>query len=161
MKKLTTLMAAALAVVFLVGFPFSVQAAPPVNIVNAVIKGADSAEGLVAPAPVATHVLVDLDGPGTFVSARLVKQGGATGLTAFSLVIDGNLVVQRNIAALKNWGMTQSNPFGVSVFTNGSIDTVTIGFVQPIEFENDLIFSAIVNEAGVVQIIGTVIFGED
>ena len=105
-------------------------------------------------------MLVDLVGPGTFVSARLVKQGGATGLTAFSLEIDGNVVVQRNIAALKNWGMTQSNPFGVSVFTNGSIDTVTIGFVQPIEFENDLIFSAIVNEANVVQIIGTVIFGE-
>lgn len=131
------------------------------------IKGAASKEGLVAYDPVTgdiaqeTYDLVNLDGPGTFVAARLTKQGGITGLTAISLSIDGKTVVQRNIVALKNFGMTQNNPFGVVVVTSPvGIDTVTIGFSQPIAFEESLVLSAQVGESGVVQIIGTVIYGE-
>ena len=131
------------------------------------IKGAASEEGLVAYDPgtgnvaQATYDLVTLAGPGTFISARLTKQGGATGLTAVSLSIDGKTVVQRNIVALKNWGMTQNNPFGVVVFTSPvGIDAVTIGFSQPIAFKQSLVLSAIVGEPGVIQIIGTIIYGE-
>lgn len=131
------------------------------------IKGAASEEGLVAydqgtgDVAQATYDLVTLSGPGTFVAARLTKQGGATGLTAVSLSIDGKTVVQRNIVALKNLGMTQNNPFGVVVFTSPvGIDAVTIGFSQPIAFEQSLVLSAIVGETGVIQIIGTIIYGE-
>lgn len=125
------------------------------------VKGVASAEGLITVfenGP--TYDLVDLSGPGTFVAARMVKQGGDSGLTAISLEIDGKVVVQRNVAALKNWGMTQNNPFGVVVFTSGDIDTVTVGFSQPMTFENNLVLRAIVGESGVVQIIGTVIYGQ-
>ena len=129
--------------------------------VGANIRGADDTEGLVvSPANGSSHNLVSLTGPGTFVAARMVKQGGASGLTAVSLEIDGKIIVQRNVAALKNWGMTQNNPFGVVVFTNGTIDTVTIGFQQPIEYQTSLVLKALVNETGVAQIIGTVIHGQ-
>ena len=124
------------------------------------INGATQAGGLITDPVQDTHELVNVTGPGTFVAARMVKQGGSTGLTAVELIIDGETVIHRNIAALKNWGMTQNNPFGVVVFTNSSIDTVTIGFSQPISFEEDLILNAVVGETGVVQIIGTVIYGE-
>jgi hypothetical protein len=133
----------------------------------ATIKGAGSSEGLVAYDPntgevaVGTYELVQLVGPGTFVSARLTKQGGAGGFTAVSLEIDGKTIVQRNFVALKNFGMTQNNPFGVMISTSAvGIDAVTIGFSQPIEFEESLILKAIVGESGVIQIIGTVIYGE-
>jgi hypothetical protein len=131
------------------------------NLKGATIQGADQAEGLVTnPLNPSENELVWLEGPGAFVSARMVKQGGASGLTAVSLEIDGKIVVQRNVAALKNWGMTQDNPFGVAVFTAGDIDTVTIGFQQPVAFEESLLLKAIVNEDGVVQIIGTVVYGQ-
>lgn len=128
---------------------------------DARIEDADSTESLVTnPSDGSEHNLVSLTGPGTFVAARMTKQGGASGLTAVSLEMDGKIVVQRNIAALKNWGMTQNNPFGVVVVTGpGGIDAVTIGFPQPIAFESNLTLKAIVGEAGVVQIIGTVIHG--
>lgn len=128
----------------------------------ATIKGANDAEGLItSPVEGSTHDLVTIAGPGTFVAARMTKQGGASGLTAVSLEIDGNVIVQRNIAALKNWGLTQNNPFGVVVNTSAiGIDTVTIGFQQPITFENSLVLRTIVGEPGVVQMIGTVIYGK-
>ena len=131
------------------------------NLKGATIVGADQAEGLVTDLlNPSENELVSLEGPGTFVSARMVKQGGASGITFVSLEIDGNVVVNRSVAALKNWGMTQNNPFGVAVLTAGDIDTVTIGFQQPIAFEESLVLKAIVEEDGVVQIIGTVIYGQ-
>jgi hypothetical protein len=118
------------------------------------------AEGLVVSPALGDHVLVSIVGPGKFVSARMVKQGGLSGLTAISLEIDGNIVENRNVAALKNWGMTQSNPFGVVVQSpSAGIDTVTIGFPEALVFESNLTLKAVVNEMGVDQIIGTVIYG--
>lgn len=133
------------------------------NLKGATIQGADHAEGLVeTPLSPSENELVSLEGPGTFVSARVVKQGGASGITFVSLEIDGKVVVNRSVAALKNWGMTQNNPFGVAVFTAGDIDTVTIGFQQPIAFKDSLVLKAIVGETDtdVQQIIGTVIYGQ-
>jgi hypothetical protein len=130
---------------------------------SSTIKGAIQNEGLVTDPENGSEIeLVNITGPGTFVAARLVKQGGGTGLTSVELIIDGETVVGRNIVALKNWAMTQSNPFGVVVFSNQGlgIDTVTIGFSQPISFEENLVLKAAVGEDGVEQIIGTVIHGE-
>lgn len=126
------------------------------------IKETDQSEALIIDPESSTtpYELVTLTGPGTFVAARMTKQGGNTGLTAVELIVDGNVVVGRNFAALKNWGMTQNNPFGVVVLTGGIVDTAIIGFQQPLHFENSLILRARVNETGVVQIIGTVIHGK-
>lgn len=117
------------------------------------------AEGLVSSPALGEHVLVSITGPGKFISARMVKQGGLSGLTAISLEIDGNVVENRNVAALQNWGMTASNPFGVVVQSSGGTDTVTIGFPEALVFDSNLTLRAVVNEAGVDQIIGTVIYG--
>ena len=46
-------------------------------------------QGLKAPAPQGTTVLVNLRGPGVFVGAEVNKQGGASGLTFVILDIDG------------------------------------------------------------------------
>ncbi len=130
---------------------------------GASVKAAQRSEGLVTnPGPNTVHTLVDVTGPGKFVSARLTKQGGDSGLTAIRLILDGRVVVGRNIAALKNFAMTEHNSYGVSVFTSpAGIDAVTVGFSQPLEFESSLQLEAVVgDDFGIVQMIGTVIHGE-
>ena len=131
------------------------------NAGSATIKGAAQDEGLITdPISGNTYDLVTLTGPGSFVSARMTKQGGGSDLTFLELVIDEEIIIGRSFAALKNWGMTESNPFGVVVLTEGIVDAATIGFQQPIKFEDSLVLRARVNESGVEQIIGTVIYGE-
>lgn len=119
-------------------------------------------EGLInGPAEGSEHTLVSISGPGKFVSARMTKQGGASGITFASLVLDGEVIEQRSFAAIKNWGLIVHNPFGVAVLTSASgIDAFTIGFPQPLAFESSLELRATVNEPGVVQMIGTVIVGD-
>jgi hypothetical protein len=171
---------AALALTF--GTGYTVLAAPPdVDVLNAIlselrglnssltsrtpccpnIKNARQFEGLVVnPLDPSTHTLVSINGPGKLVSARLTKQGGAAGLTFVTLLLDGQVIEGRSIAALKNWAMTQYNPFGVMVATSPvGIDAVTIGFPQTLEFQNKLELRVQVSEPGVVQMIGTVIAG--
>ena len=131
---------------------------------GASVKAAQRSEGLVTnPEPNTVHTLVDVTGPGKFVSACGWKSwGGDTGLTAIRLILDGRVVVGRNIAALKNFAMTEHNAYGVSVFTSpAGIDAVTVGFSQPLEFESSLQLEAVVgDDVGIVQMIGTVIHGE-
>jgi hypothetical protein len=171
---------AALALTF--GTGFTVLAAPPdVEVLNAIlaelrslntglssrsgccpnVRNPRQSEGLVVnPLDPSTHTLVSINGPGKFVSARLTKQGGASGLTFVTLLMDGQVIEGRSIAALKNWAMTQNNPFGVMVGTSpAGIDAVTIGFPQTLEFQNKLELRVQVSEPGVVQMIGTVIAG--
>jgi len=172
---------AALALTF--GTGFTVFAAPPdVDVLNAIlaelrslnttltgrtdcctlVKNPRQFEGLVVdPLNPSTHTLVSINGPGKFVSARLTKQGGASGLTFVTLLLDGQVIEGRSVIALKNLAMTQNNPFGVMVGTSpAGIDAVTIGFPQTLEFKNKLELRVQVAEAGVVQMIGTVIAGQ-
>ncbi|HKJ00733.1 MAG TPA: hypothetical protein VKB51_19860 [bacterium] len=123
------------------------------------IKQPTHAEGLVAPPVPGENVLVSLTGPGKFLSARLSKQGGDSGLTEVKLTIDGHTVVARNIVALQNLGLTANNPYGIVVSGGSGIDTVTIGFQEPLAFESSLTLSANVQELGVVQITGVVVYG--
>ena len=119
------------------------------------------AEGLVSPPAMGDNVLVSISGSGKFLSARLSKQGGASGLTEVVLRIDGEEVVRRNIVALKNLGLTADNPYGIVVLTSAAgIDTVTIGFQEPLNFQSSLTLSANVGETGVVQITAAVVYGE-
>ncbi len=140
-------------------------AAAPQDVFSASVKKPQQSTGLAAPAAAGvTHDLVDLDGPGVFVSAFMTKQGGVTDITSVVLIIDGQTVVARNIAALKNFRLTQNNSYGVSVFaspTAAGIDAVTIGFSEPLKFKEFLLLRAIVgaSDNGVVQILGTVIHG--
>jgi hypothetical protein len=123
------------------------------------VEDAEQHEGLVVDVGPGDHTLVSISGAGKFVSARMTKQGGA-GFTAFVLELDGKTIENRNFIALKNIGLTQHNPFGVAIFTSAAgIDDVTLGFPTPLVFKNSLVLKAVVNEPGVVQIIGTVIAG--
>ncbi len=128
---------------------------------HGVVHEAQQSEGLIVEVlPNSSHTLVSLEGLGSFVAARVVKQGGDTDLTAVRLFIDGRQVVSRNIAALHNWQLTEQNPFGVVVFSSGDLDTVTIGFPQVLRYHQSLELVVDVGEDdGVVQIIGTVIHG--
>jgi hypothetical protein len=146
----------AVVALFAVGSGFAV----PVH--AEVVEHARLSEGLVvSPIVGSVNTLVAIKGPGKFVSARMTKQGGLTGLTAISLEIDGQIIENRNIIALKNIGLGVDNPYGVMVNTSAAgIDVVTIGFPQTLSFERSLELKAHVNEAGVVQIIGTVLAGQ-
>lgn len=117
-------------------------------------------QGLRAPAPKGTHALVTLAGPGTFLSAMVTKQGGSTDLTFVKLEIDGRSVVSFSFAGLRNFGLTENNPFGLQLRgTGGPVEAFTIGWPSPLVFKEKLRLSVTVNEPGVVQILGLVVHG--
>ena len=114
-----------------------------------------------APAPRGDYELVTLKGPGKFLSAVITKQGGDTDLTGVQLYIDGKYVVSLTIAAARNWGLTQHNPYGVVlVKSTGAIKTLTIGFPYPLYFKSELKLKVSVQEEGVAQILARVIHGK-
>ena len=119
-------------------------------------------QGLEAPAPEGDYVLVNLDGPGTFVAAEVTKQGGAGDITFVILDIDGRNVLNTSYAATRNLGLTQQNPFGLVLLETPGTATVknlTIGFPTPLRFEENLRLSVVVREGGVVQVLANVIHG--
>jgi hypothetical protein len=120
-------------------------------------------QGQEAPAPEGEYAVVNLDGPGTFVAAEVIKQGGAGDITFVILDIDGRNVVNISYAAAtRNLGLTQQNPFGLVLLeTPGTapIKNLTIGFPTPLRFEEYLTLSVVVREPDVVQVLANVIHG--
>lgn len=116
-------------------------------------------QGLKAPAPPGTYVLVNIEGPGVFLASAVSKQGGSTGLTFVILDIDGRNVTNISFAAAGNVGLTQHNPFGLAVLQSPLVKTLTVGFPTPLRFERSLRLSVKVNEPGVVQVLANVIHG--
>src|SRR5215213_4145561 len=55
--------------------------------------------------------LVRIEGPGVFVSAAVGKQGGALGATFVNLDLDGRNVISTSYGAVRNYGLTQQNPY--------------------------------------------------
>lgn len=106
-----------------------------------------------------THKLVSIKGPGLFLAGHVSKQGGANDLTFVSLEIDGKSVVNLSFAAASNLGLTQNNPYGLVLLKGGPVQNFTFGWPVPLTFKKSLELSVVVNEAGVVQIIGNVIRG--
>lgn len=116
-------------------------------------------QGLKAPAAIGTHSLVDLTGPGLFLSANVSKQGGPTDLTFVILEIDGRNVVNLSFAAARNWGLTQANPYGIQYSSGAGVESFSIGWPFPLVFKKSLKLSVKVNETNVVQIVGNVVSG--
>jgi hypothetical protein len=116
-------------------------------------------QGLQAPAPNGTYLLVNLKGPGVFLGAAIAKQGGASDITFVILDIDGRNVTNFSYAAAANEGLTQQNPYGMVLLHSAAIKTMTIGFPTPLLYKRSLRLSVTVNEANVVQILANVIHG--
>lgn len=116
-------------------------------------------QGLKAPAPNGTHVLVTLTGPGVFLGAEVSKQGGTNDLTFVILDIDGRNVTNLSFAAAANQGLTQQNPYGLVLLSSAALKTFTVGFPTPLLYKRSLTLSVTVNEPNVVQIVGNVIHG--
>lgn len=116
-------------------------------------------QGLRAPAPQGTHVLVNLEGPGVFLGAAISKQGGANNLTFVILDIDGRNVTNLSFAAAGNVGLTQQNPYGVVLVQSALVKTLTVGFPAPLRFARSLRLSVKVSEPNVVQILANVVHG--
>ena len=117
-------------------------------------------EGLLKPAGRGSHVLIELDGPGLFLSAEVIKQDGSNDITFVVLDIDGRNVANVSYAAAENWGLTQQNPFGLVLLKSAMQKNLTIGFPSPLRFQKDLRLSVTVNETGVTQILANVIHGK-
>jgi hypothetical protein len=118
-------------------------------------------DGLRAPAPQGDHLLVHLKGPGIFLGAEVVKQGGNTNLTFVKLEIDGREVVNLSYAAADNTGLTQYNPFGLVLLKpSAGLRNLTIGFPSPLRYKRELKLSVAVSENGVVQILANVVHGK-
>lgn len=116
-------------------------------------------QGLKAPAPKGTYTLVNLTGPGLFLSANVTKQGGATDLTFVNLEIDGRNVVSFSYAAARNVGLTEANPYGIQYLSGSAVESFAIGWPFPLTFKRSLKLSVTVNETGVVQILANVVRG--
>jgi len=125
------------------------------------VRDPQRTQGLKAPAPQGEYELIALKGPGTFLSASVTKQGGASDLTFVILDIDGRNVVNSSIAAARNAGLTESNPYILNlVKSTEDIKTLTIGQPSPLYFEKDLKLRVKVNENGVVQVLANLIHGK-
>ena len=116
-------------------------------------------QGVRAPAPKGSNLLVTLKGPGLFLAAEVVKQGGNSGATFVSLDIDGRNVVSLSFAAAENSGLTQFNPFGLVLLKSAALKNLTIGFPSPLRFRRQLKLTVTVNETGVAQILANVVHG--
>jgi hypothetical protein len=135
------------------------KASFPVSRCAAGVCDPQRTQGLIAPAPNGTHVLVTLRGPGVFLGAEVSKQGGTNDLTFVILDIDGRSVTNLSYAAGLNQGLTQQNPYGLVVLQSGVIKTFTVGFPTPLLYKNKLVLCVTVNEPNVVQILASVIHG--
>lgn len=125
------------------------------------VSDPERTQGLRSPAPKGEHELVALQGPGIFLTAEISKQGGTNDLTFIILDIDGKNVVNLSVAAAKNWGLTQDNPYGlVLVESAADIKTLTIGFSSPLRFKSKLTLKVDVREENVEQIVANVIHGK-
>ena len=116
-------------------------------------------QGLKAPAPLGTFVLVNLQGPGVFLGAAISKQGGTNDLTFVIIDIDGVNVTNISYAAARNLGFLTQNPFGLVLLQSGLAKTLTVGFPTPLRFERSLRLTVKVSEPSVVQILANVISG--
>jgi hypothetical protein len=125
-----------------------------------VLANPERTQGLISSPVEGGYKLVSLSGPGDFLAAEVVKQGGSNDLTFGSLDIDGRNVVNVSFAALLNWGLTTSNPYGLVLVETGDPKTLTIGFPTPLHYRSNLVLSVTVREAGVVQILGNVVHGD-
>ncbi len=123
------------------------------------IAGARRTQGLIAPAAIGEHVLVQLKGPGVFVCAEVTRQNNPAGLTFLSLDLDGANVVSFSFEAMVNLGFTKPNTYGLSLLEAGGQNTVTIGYPLPLRFEKELTLKVNVQELGVIQILANVIHG--
>ena len=133
-------------------------AAPPLPCAPGVCSP-QRTQGLKAPAPAGNHTLIALAGPGVFLGAEVVKQGGTNDLTFVSLDIDGQNVVNISFAAAANAGLTEQNPFGLVLLTTAALKNLTMGFPTPLRYKR-LVLSVTVNEPGVVQILANVVHGQ-
>jgi hypothetical protein len=117
-------------------------------------------QGLKSPAPKGSNLVVDLKGPGIFVGAEVIKQGGSSNLTFVDLEIDGRNVVSISFAAADNFGLTQYNPFGLVLLKpSAAMKNLTIGFPSPLRYKRRLTLTVNVNETGVAQILANVVHG--
>jgi hypothetical protein len=134
-----------------------VQAGPPTCAAG--VCNPQRTQGLKAPAPPGTFLLVNLEGPGVFLGAAVSKQGGTNDLTFVILDIDGVNVTNISYAAARNLGLLVQNPFGLVLLQSALVKTLTVGFPTPLRFERSLRLSVKVSEPGVVQILANVIHG--
>jgi len=124
------------------------------------IAGAQRTQGLMAPAPIGEHVLVQISGPGVFVCAEVTRQNDPPGVSFVSLDLDGRNVLSISFEAARNWGLTQANPCGVVLLEKKPVSTLTIGYPLPLRFEQELVLRVNVREMGVAQILANVIHGD-
>lgn len=101
--------------------------------------------------------LIALKGPGSFISAEIIKQGGDTNLTVIMLDIDDKKVVSISVAALISSELTTHNAYGISVLRGDARETITIEFPYLLTFRHSLKLAVQVNEPGVVQLAGCVL----
>ncbi len=128
---------------------------------HADVRNPERTQGLAAPAPIGESELIFLEGRGKFISAQITKQGGTNDLTFVILDIDGRNVVNISIAALRNIGLTENNPYGLVLLNSKeNPKTFTIGFSTPLVYKKELRLSVNVQEPNVVQILANVVHGK-
>lgn len=104
--------------------------------------------------------LVRQEGPGVFLGGRVTKQGGDSDITYVTLDIDGQPIVSMSFSGAATFGLTQHNPFGVTLLRSNSGQTLAFGFPTPLMFRKGLRLNVNVQEPNVVQIIGTAVCGK-
>jgi hypothetical protein len=126
------------------------------------VCGAKLTNGGAAPASIGKHTLVQMKGPGVFISAVVSRQetSDLTGLTSVTLELDNNKVVSLTFEAAANTALTQPNPYGILLTKNKPFSTMTIGFSVPLRFESLLTLKVEVKDVPMAQIVANVLHGD-
>lgn len=125
-----------------------------------VVKVPQRTQAIITNVAPGNHLLMELRGPGVFVAAQISKQGGNNDLTFVDFEIDGHNIVSLSFAAMINFGLDKSNPYGLVVTKQGMLDNLTIGYPHLLGYAQSLKLSVTVKELGVTQILANVLHGK-
>jgi hypothetical protein len=125
-----------------------------------IIKPKIHGSNVLNPSVNTTHTVISRQGPGVFINAILKKMGGSDDRTSIQLKIDGQVVVAQSYAGADQSGLDMPNNFGVKLL-EGSPDTFTIQFNEPVYFQNLFEITAFIStDAGINQISTQVLLAE-
>ncbi len=120
------------------------------------------------------EMYIRLNGSGSFISAQISKKSVGADTTdsnkyiVIRLRLDDQIIVQQSFKTTRKMGLTQNNPYGITVLEGESsgdeeskkeIDTLTIGFAEPLYFRHNLFLDLWVTDDAVEKIFTSVISG--
>lgn len=109
------------------------------------------------------HEVIEIEGPGSFISAIVAKKGGTSAdlsrRTFVRLTLDRKEVSLKSFEVARVMGLSGQNYSGIVWFeASDSTETLVLGYSQPLHFEEVLQLGIKVDDPGVEKVLLSVTF---